>query len=79
MADELGVDAAFAHAPGNQLRVLPAEVDDENGTLFWLRLRRGERNDLAQALVARLVGLPRLWRAKSERGKDAGSPRHVGD
>jgi hypothetical protein len=49
MADQLGVDAAFAHAPGDQLRVLPAEVDDEDGTLFWLRLRSGERNDLAHA------------------------------
>jgi hypothetical protein len=49
MADELRVNAAFAHAARDQLRVLPAEVDDEDGTFFWRRLRGGERDDLAHA------------------------------
>ena len=45
--DELGVDAALAHAARDQLRVLAAEVDDED----WALLRRGflqrQRDDLA--------------------------------
>ena len=45
--DELRVDAALAHAPGDQLRVLAAEVDDEDGALFGWRLGDGERDDLA--------------------------------
>jgi hypothetical protein len=45
--DELGVDAALAHAARDQLRVLAAEVDDEDGTLFGCRLGDGERDDLA--------------------------------
>ena len=42
VADELGVDAALAHAPRDQLRVLPAEVDDENRPI----LLAGERKNL---------------------------------
>ena len=42
VADELGVDAALAHAPRDQLRVLPAEVDNENRPV----LRAGELQDL---------------------------------
>jgi hypothetical protein len=42
VADELGVDAALAYAARDQLRVLPAEVEDEYGTLFSYR----ERNDV---------------------------------
>ena len=38
--DELGVDAAFADASRDQLRVLTAEVDDEDGPLLGRRLRR---------------------------------------
>jgi hypothetical protein len=34
MPDELGVDAALPHAPRDQLRVLSAEVEDENGALL---------------------------------------------
>jgi hypothetical protein len=30
VADELGVDPALADAPGDQLRVLAAEVEDED-------------------------------------------------
>src|SRR5207245_638154 len=37
--DELRVDARLAHAPRDQLRVLAAEVDDEDRTFFWERLR----------------------------------------
>ena len=36
---ELRVDAALAHAPRDQLRVLPAEVDDEHRALLGPRLR----------------------------------------
>jgi hypothetical protein len=31
VADDLGVDARLADAPGDQLGVLGAEVDDEDG------------------------------------------------
>jgi len=34
MADKLRVDTALAHAAGDQLRVLAAEVDDEDGALL---------------------------------------------
>jgi len=34
VADELGVNAAFAHAPRDQLRVLPAEIENEDRPLF---------------------------------------------
>ena len=49
VVDELRVDAALAHAPGDQLRVLAAEVDDEDGTLLGRRLGDGERDDLAHS------------------------------
>ena len=45
--DELRVDAALADAPRDQLRVLAAEVDDEDGALFRRRLLERERDDLA--------------------------------
>jgi hypothetical protein len=41
---ELRVDTALAHAPGDQVRVLPAEVDDEDRTLLGSSL--GKRDDL---------------------------------
>jgi hypothetical protein len=44
---ELRVDAALADAPRDQLRVLPAEVDDEDGTFFRCRLLERECDDLA--------------------------------
>jgi hypothetical protein len=47
VVDELRVDAAFAHSPRDELRVLPAEVDDEDGALLRCRLRHRERHDLA--------------------------------
>jgi hypothetical protein len=34
VADELGVDAALAHPPRDQLRVLPAEVENEDGPVI---------------------------------------------
>ncbi len=48
MPDELRVDPRLAHAARDQLAVLAAEVDDENGTLFTVRktgiLERGFRS-----------------------------------
>src|SRR5436853_1122824 len=32
--DDFGVDAKLAHAPRDQLRILSAEVEDENGFMF---------------------------------------------
>jgi hypothetical protein len=32
--DELGIDAALADAAGDELGVLPPEVDDENGSVL---------------------------------------------
>ena len=43
MADELGVDARLAHAAGDELAVLPAEVDDEDRPLLRLGLGVGRR------------------------------------
>ena len=40
--NELRVDAALAHAARDQLRVLPAEIDDEHGALLGPRLRQVE-------------------------------------
>jgi hypothetical protein len=34
VSDELRVHAAFAHAPRNQLRVLPAEIHHQDGPLL---------------------------------------------
>ncbi len=42
---DLGVDALLAHAPGDQLRHLAAEVDDEDGV--GVRLGHGSRNRAA--------------------------------
>ena len=39
MPDELRVDPRLAHAARNQLAVLPAQVDDQHGTLFRRRFR----------------------------------------
>ena len=39
---ELREDAALAHAPRDQLRVLPAEIDDEHRPLLRARLREGQ-------------------------------------
>jgi hypothetical protein len=36
--DELGVDAAFTYAPGDQLGVLAAEIEDEDRALFEVGL-----------------------------------------
>ena len=47
MRHELRVDAALAHAPRDQLRVLAAEVEDENRPLFRPRLADRKANDLA--------------------------------
>jgi hypothetical protein len=47
MADELGVHAALTDTPSDQLGVLAAEVDDEDGAVFGLRLWGRERKDLA--------------------------------
>jgi hypothetical protein len=43
MRDEDRIDAALADAPRDQLRVLTAEIDDEDGTL--VRTRRVELYD----------------------------------
>ena len=48
--DELRVDATFPNAPGDQLRVLAAEVQNEHRPLFGGRLRRGQRDDVAQPM-----------------------------
>jgi hypothetical protein len=42
VADELGVDAALADAPGDQLCVLAAEVEDEDRALLRRTLREGQ-------------------------------------
>jgi hypothetical protein len=42
MADELRVDPAFANASRDQLRVLAAEVDDQNGTPLGRGLRESQ-------------------------------------
>ena len=49
--DELGVDARLAHPPGDQLCVLPAEVDHQHRAILGERLlliqaRQRERDDL---------------------------------
>ena len=46
--DELRVDPRLAHPAGDQLRVLPAEIDHQDGPLFRKRLRV-QRNDLSYA------------------------------
>ena len=43
--DELGVDTALANAPGNQLRILAAQIDDENRPL--LRRTLWQRQDFS--------------------------------
>jgi hypothetical protein len=57
VADELGVDATLADAARDQLRVLAAEVEDEDGPLLELRLRRRKLDDL-RALRAGNSALP---------------------
>jgi hypothetical protein len=44
MSDELRIDAALPDTARDQLRVLAAEVDDEDGALLGRRL--GKRDDL---------------------------------
>ena len=46
--DELRVDARLAHAPRDQLRVLAAEVEHEDGPLLVSRLGHRQRDDLTQ-------------------------------
>ena len=41
VADELGIDARLTDAPGDQLGVLAAEVDDEDGPLLGRGLAAG--------------------------------------
>jgi hypothetical protein len=43
--DELGVDTALANAPGNQLRVLAAQIDDDDRPL--LRRTLWQRQDFS--------------------------------
>ena len=47
---ELGVDAALAHAPRDQLRVLAAAVQNEHRPLLGGRLRRRQRDDVAHPI-----------------------------
>jgi hypothetical protein len=53
MADELGVDTALAHASGDQLRVLAAEVDDEDGALLGRLVGDRERDYFAYGANSR--------------------------
>ena len=46
VAHELRVHARLAHAPRDQLAVLPPEIDDEHWTFLRCRIRSGERDDL---------------------------------
>ena len=46
MRDELRVDAALAHAPRDQLRVLPAEIQNEHRPLLRPGLADRKRDDL---------------------------------
>ena len=47
MGDELGVDAGLADAARDQLAVLAAEIEDENGTVLRPGLTGGELQDLS--------------------------------
>ena len=42
VTDQLRIDAALADAPRNQLRVLPAEIDHEDGPLLRSTLRKAD-------------------------------------
>jgi hypothetical protein len=46
MSHELGVDAAFTYAPRDQLRVLTAEVDDQDRPLLGRPLRKRDNLSL---------------------------------
>ncbi len=46
MPDQLRVDTRLAHPPRDQLAVLPAEVDDEDGAVFRDGLRGRDGDDL---------------------------------
>ena len=48
MRNELGIDTALADAPRDQLRVLAAQIDDENRPLAGRGLRPGLRGDLSR-------------------------------
>ena len=50
MRHELGVDAALAHAPRDQLRVLASAVQNEHRPLFGGRLRRWQWDDVAHPI-----------------------------
>ncbi len=51
--DELRVHTTLAHASRDQLRVLAAEVDDENGALVGLSVGEREPDDLAHNQASR--------------------------
>ena len=53
VADELGVDAALAHAARDQLRVLAAEVEHEHRPLLRALLGSGSGNGMISAVVTR--------------------------
>src|SRR5581483_2577881 len=57
--DELGVHARLADTPGDQLRVLAAEVDDEHRPV--LRGRRGRPLDHAAMTLNRAGNWERPW------------------
>ena len=57
VADELRVDARLAHATSDQLGVLPAEVDDQYGTLLGRGLALGE----GDYLTHRVCSWARPW------------------
>jgi hypothetical protein len=46
MSDEFRVDTCLADAPRDELAVLAAEIDDEDGALLGRGCGRRERDDL---------------------------------
>jgi hypothetical protein len=50
MADELGEDPRLAHAARDELAVLAAQVDDENGAVLGGRVRLGKGDDFRHQL-----------------------------
>ena len=59
---DLGIDAGLAHAPGDQLRDLAAEIDDEDGVGMSggfhggrLKKEASRRNGLAHASRSRMI------------------------
>jgi hypothetical protein len=49
MRDQLRVHPALPHPPRDQLRVLPTEVDHEDGSALWCLLRHRKRDDFTHA------------------------------